>query len=217
LPNPANITIPLKSQGNVSERWIDEPDPLSLHSEEQAKTLGEQWANVHIDHLFSSKLQHAVQTAQAISTHNNTSHPPVEETDKIVEHYIGERAIDYLRRGAHRSARYERAGSYYDLPERDFRPRGGGESYEDVAERAREFVENDVLARFGVALDEVSKDLEKKPKKPDMDRADELPDGIPHVAMVTNNIFITELFEGLSCWNTNTHKNLPIQWGNADW
>jgi broad specificity phosphatase PhoE len=157
-------------------------------------------------------LERAVQTANGISAHN-ISHPEVEQTSKIVEHYWGTEALKCSRKGQHEAARYELAGSYGGAPKRDFRPRGGGESYKDVGERARDFVENEVLGRFGVALSEVSKDLldEQKSKTPDI-----LPEGIPHVVLVSHNLFLTELYEGLLFWN-KVHKDTRNYWANAAW
>jgi hypothetical protein len=224
-PSFITLTHTIKSERNLYGRYIDEPDFLTEQGQSEANSLGLEWANVHIDHLYSSTFERAVQTAKAISA-QNVSHPEIEQTKKIVEHYWGQTAIDYSKRGAHDLVRQALSGKWGGgTPERDYRPEGGGESYQDVAVRARDFVEDEILGRFGVALSDVSKDLVDRQSSP-KDRygrlkspvtADVLPEGIPHVVVVSHNIFLTELYEGLIYWNSGTHRNTYNYWANASW
>jgi len=92
-------------------------------------------------------------------------------------------------------------------PIRSYRPCGGGESYSDVAQRGLRFLlsvlQNPKLTR------ESAKVYEGMGVDGRFDwRACELgevPEGMPHVVVVSHNIFLTLLYEAL------------CQWGDGDW
>jgi probable phosphoglycerate mutase len=184
---------------------------LTAQGRDQAKALGKKWSNVRIDHLYSSILERALDTALEIST-QNISHPEIEKSLRLVEHHWGYNAIDYSNRGMNDQVRYE-LGGFGPGVDRNHVPSGGGESYNNVASRAREFVESQILGRFGVCLSEVPESLTNEETAV---TAETLPEGIPHIVIVSHNVFLTELYEGLLYWNKD-HKMTDIYWPNAGW
>ena len=72
--DPFDVWIPFllilgKCYSNV-ELWGGSDDSLTETGQLEAETLGKDWANTHIDHLLSSPLQRAHDTAKALSSHN---------------------------------------------------------------------------------------------------------------------------------------------------
>lgn len=47
--------------------------------------------------------------------------------------------------------------------------------------------------------------------------ASQVPDGIPHVVLVSHNIFLTELYEVLRDWNIGEHRWTGYSLRNAEW
>lgn len=190
---------------------MDEPDPLTPTGCIQAEALGKEWSKVHIDHLYSSTLKRAVDTAREISTHN-VGHPEIEQRAALVEHRWGETALDYSRNGYHDAAMRALTGGYSPI-NRKYRPSGGGESYNDVAIRGKTFLLTEILGKFGAPVSQAPKSLREKEKAL---TAESLPEGIPHVVVVSHNIFLTELYEGLLCWGKE-HEMMNYCWNNAGW
>jgi Fructose-2,6-bisphosphatase len=191
---------------------MPDPDPLTATGCAQADALGGKWSNVRIDHLFSSTLERAVDTAHAISA-QNTSHPKIEQNRRLVEHHWGKTAIDYWIRGDSVMLRETITGPGYST-DRKHVPSGRGESYHNAGVRAREFVESEILGRFGVCL---SEDPTSRTHSGEEITAETLPEGIPHVVVVSHNVFLTELYEGLLCWNKDHHQMTNVHWSNATW
>jgi broad specificity phosphatase PhoE len=78
--------ISLKCVSNIasSERSCGLSDPLTFFGQEQAETLGEQWADVRIDQLWASTLERAYVTADVLSQHNK-DHPETKRFDCLKE------------------------------------------------------------------------------------------------------------------------------------
>jgi probable phosphoglycerate mutase len=191
-----------------------EDDPLTEHGRKQAERLGKDWKDVHIDVLYSSTLQRAHDTALQISTQNHTC-PEVEKSPLFVERKKGQAVIEWALAG-----NLERAGELYaglsryqsGASPRAYRPPRGGESTNDVAYRAMLSL-SILLARHGTDLEEPPKDFVDKVNthSPDI-----LPKGIPHVVVVSHNIFMSELYESMLGWNTS-HRMTTCEYSNADW
>lgn len=183
----------------------------------QAECLGEAWANVRIDALYSSTLERAYDTAAEIAKHN-IKHPDIEQMEILVEQKYGTYVADMMARGAETRAMEALTGrSSWDTgpPIRSHRPPNGGESLQDVATRASRAISG-ILLRNLVKFDEPPKSFVDNEK---VDMPEELPDGVPHVVIVSHNIFLTELYEELLCWNTDPHyhKMTTCQYGNTGW
>ncbi|KLO10008.1 phosphoglycerate mutase-like protein [Schizopora paradoxa] len=92
-------------------------------------------------------------------------------------------------------------------PIRSYKPLGGGESYSDVAQRGLKFVlsvlQNPKLTRDCTKLYE-GKGVEGRYDWRSCELG-EVPEGMPHVVVVSHNIFLTLLYETL------------CQWGDGDW
>jgi broad specificity phosphatase PhoE len=177
-------------------------DPLTSYGRSQAKKLGEQWSNVRIDHLYASYLKRAVNTAREISE-QNVGKPEIEERSELREHDTGDSTY-LFKEGLIRTLRVSGTAS-----KRRYKYDESTESYEEVSKRAREFVEEEVLGKFGVCQLDV-------PKQVDLQNPGTLPEGLPHVVIVSHNVFITELYEGLLYWNRE-HFETDIHWNNACW
>jgi len=40
---------------------------------------------------------------------------------------------------------------------------------------------------------------------------------IPHIMIVSHNLFLTELYESLGCWNSSKHDQTGTEYDNAEW
>lgn len=183
----------------------------------EADSLGRQWANVRIDALYSSTLERAYDTATAITKHN-IGHPEIIPREFLIEQKHGTYVAEMMMRGAEARAIEAMTGrSSRDArpPIRSHRPADGGESLEDVATRARLAILM-VLTKYLVKLEERPKSFVEKEK---VDMPEDLPDGVPHVVIVSHNIFLTELYEELLCWNTNPyhHNMTTCHYPNTGW
>jgi broad specificity phosphatase PhoE len=179
----------------------------------QARALGENWADTRINYLLSSPLDRALDTASALSEHNE-GHPEVITHPELVERKYGEKVARLMKSdyyAAHEEltgkSRYSHGGSF----SRSHCPAEGGESLNMVAMRAH-LTTLRVLA-YGVKLSEapeffVSKKTTTTPAV--------LPDGIPHVVIVSHNVFLMELYEGLHSWGGD-HVETKCHWNNTSW
>jgi probable phosphoglycerate mutase len=80
-----------KCEGNVtggSWKGDDAPSPLTEAGRHQAELLGKNWKDTRIDHLVSSPLSRAHDTAKALSDHNE-GHPEVVLNSLLVERRYG--------------------------------------------------------------------------------------------------------------------------------
>ena len=129
---------------------------------------------------------------------------------------MGQEVIDALRAGNKILAGTLYMGlrpSQTGATPRDYRPPGGGgESPYDVAFRAKQGLIK-VLKNYG-------KDLDKPPKdfldKVVIDSPNVLPKGIPHVVIVSHNIFLAELYEAIFRWNSTYHMT-TCNYGIGEW
>jgi len=116
----------------------------------------------------------------------------------------------------HQAAQKELRGasSSYDYgpPSRSHCPAEGGESMNMVANRAEAIILL-ILNTYAVDLSEAPQSfLEKKTA----DTPAVLPDEIPHVVIVSHNVFLMELYEKLRSWG-RTHSETDCHWKNAAW
>lgn len=201
-----------KCDGNICG-WLgdDAPNPLTERGQIQAETLGKEWVDVRIDHLLSSPSQRAHNTAKALSEHNKC-HPEV-----IIGHHLGERRYGaavtrLMQRGDQEAGSTALRGSLSGAVNRTYTPAEGGESLEHVAQRA-EIAILQTLFQYGVNLPEPPELLIKK--EATTTPAD-LPDGIPHVVIVSHNIFLSELYEKLHYWQEE-YRETNCNYRNASW
>lgn len=208
----------LKCLGNANGTFQEDraPNPLTDLGRQQAESLGKQWEDARIDHLFSSPLHRAHDTAKALSDLNE-GHPEIIIRDDLVERRFGAK-LAHLKELGHRFAREfreELTGHPYNHPgpySRSHSPAEGGESLNGVAHRAglaiREF-----LIRYGVNL---SSPPELFTRKETTGSPAVLPDGIPHVVIVSHNLFLVELYEKLHTWGKE-HQLTNCDYSNAGW
>jgi Histidine phosphatase superfamily (branch 1) len=186
---------------------------LTERGRAQAKGLGESWANVRIDALYTSPYKRAKETAQILAEQNH-SHPEPIESAGLVEHDLGP-VVRQLRVENRLEESYrERAGKPRPgLPERDYRPRGG-ESLQDLVHRGISEL-RDIVLKHVVALP-------VPPKEMDSDYSprgtgDELVENVPHVVIAGHNNFLAELREALLSWNKYRHVDANVDYPHAEW
>jgi broad specificity phosphatase PhoE len=199
---------------NATNRY-SEQDELSSKGHVQAENLGKDWANIRIDHLYSSTLERAVGTAHEIAKYNKGT-LEIEQSEQLIEQHFGTTALQYAREGKISHWFEEVTGTnslFGGAVDPDYRPSGGGESLSDVARRGRRFVEKEILGRFAVPL---ARSLDSfLDMKRDSD-VNNLPEGIPHIVVVSHDTFLKELYRGIRCWNKKGDC-LRVRWHNAGW
>ena len=187
---------------------------LTCWGRSEAEELGTEWTNVRIDQLYSSTLVRALDTARQIAKYNQVT-PEIEQSEQIVKRYLGTACAQYIKEDNEAAFRKEIMVVKNGLPLRDHRPGGGGESFEDVAKRGRQFMEKEILGKFVVPLTR-SLDSFAHLKQT---RSAEIPpelEGIPHVVVISHNIFLNELYEGMECWYEG-EVDTRAEWRNAGW
>ncbi|KAK0441283.1 hypothetical protein EV421DRAFT_1736752 [Armillaria borealis] len=180
----------------------------------QAERLGKELSSTHIDHLVSSPYLRALDTASAIGR-NNIERPDLkpEEDELIIEQDHGPQ-VDAARRSGNEYLEYKlRTGQNpFGHPTsgtslRSYSP-PGGESLDRVSSRA-EMALCSYLRSYGASFASM-------PDVP-VDSAD-LIDGVPHVVVVSHNIFLTEFYEAMLFFNNPSQRyNTPVQWRTAGW
>ncbi|MBX0329030.1 histidine phosphatase family protein [Oscillochloris sp. ZM17-4] len=125
-----------ESEWNRIHRYQGQADSaLSELGLRQAEALGERLKNEQIDYIYSSRLQRAARTAQAIAAHHSAT--PFEYADELLEISHGEwegKFIDEI------TARYsEGLREWREHPTRSQMP--GGESFSNVLKRTMDFQE----------------------------------------------------------------------------
>ena len=193
----------------------EENDSLTAAGKGQAERLGKDWRDVHID-VLSSILQRAHHTALQIAKHNRDATLEVITDDKYVEKKQGQGVIDALR-----AWDQQRATSLYTgllpgqsgITPRDYTPPGGGESPNHVAMRAKLSLIM-LLREYGKELDEPPKEFVDKTV---INSPNVLPEGIPHVVVVSHNIFLAELYESMFGWHSDAHRMTTCHYRNTDW
>jgi broad specificity phosphatase PhoE len=201
----------LKCFGNLNKTWKEDnaPDPLTGHGKSQAENLGKSWEDVRIDHLLSSPLERAYDTAKALSE-NNKGHPMVLRLHQLVERKYGQKAARLMRQGYHDEAHKVLSGN--DPYDRFHSPDEGGESLNAVAERGAKAITG-LINGFGVDLSEPPEFFRTKERfKSPM----ELPAGIPHVVIVSHNVFLCELYDKLKNWG-ETYGMSSVDYRNTGW
>lgn len=188
-------------------------NPLTERGRRQADSLGKDWADTRIDHLLSSPLHRAHDTAKALSSHNE-GHPEIELHPALVERRYGGKVVRLMQDGCTTSAQEELRGCSFPFEplRRDHCPAEGGESMEMVAFRAEAII-HFVLNKYGVSLSEAPEFVLEKKKT---DTPAVLPDGVPHVVIVSHNVFLMELYEKLYSWG-GRHNETNCNWRNAEW
>jgi probable phosphoglycerate mutase len=193
----------------------DEQDYLTEYGRGQAERLGKDWRDVHIDVLHASTLQRAHDTALQIAKHNHNATLEVITDVRYVERKMGQAVLDAIHAG-----NTERASDLYTglsrgqsgTTPRGYRPPGGGESPNDVAMRAK--------MNLLILLLEYGKELDEPPRefidKTVIDSPNVLPEGIPHVVVVSHNIFLAELYESMFSWASD-HRMTTCDYRNAEW
>ncbi|PBK70087.1 PGAM-domain-containing protein [Armillaria solidipes] len=195
---------------NSSDRY----DPLTDSGRCQAERLGKELSSTHIDHLASSPYLRALDTASAIGR-NNIERPDLkpEEDELIIEQDHGPQ-VDAARRSGNESLEYQlRTGQRaFRCPTsstslRSYSP-PGGESLDRVSSRAKMALRS-YLRSYGASfasMPDVSVDLA------------DLIDGVPHVVVVSHNIFLIEFYEAMLFFNNPSQRyNTPVQWRTAGW
>jgi len=207
-------SCPLQCLGNAnrSRQWEgdDAPNPLTERGQNQAVSLGKTWADTHIDHLLSSPHLRAYDTAKALSSHNQ-GQPTIALDPFLVERRYGGKVARLMR--YNKEAGLEALmGSRYGPPRRWHCPEEGGESMEMVAFRAEKVIRS-IFSKYAVNRSEFPEFfLEKKTT----DTPTDLPDGIPHVVVVSHNVFFMELYEKMASWRS-VHSETNCHWNNTDW
>jgi len=199
--DPFDVWIPFllilgKCYSNV-ELWGGSDDSLTETGRLQAETLGKDWADTHIDHLLSSPLQRAHDTAKALSSHNE-GHSEIIVNPLLEERRFGDIAYRVMQSNA--------------LPLRDRSPTQDGESMNMVAMRA-EAITRMILREYAIELSEIPEFFLKKKTT---DTPAVLPDGVPHVVIVSHNGFLMEFYDKLYSWGRE-HLSTKSEWGNAHW
>jgi len=189
-----------------ASHYIDRPDPLTPRGLEQAKALGEEWANVRIDALYSSPLQRAHHTAREIST-QNMGHPEIIKDSNLEEHHWNREAIRAYNEGNNWMVQQQTTGFLNGSLDRSYQP-SGGESYDQVAARALSFITIAIM-KHGVPLSEIPHCLL-------FEKIQILPEGIPHIVIVSHNVLMTEMYEALHSWGKD-HVMTDAHWKNACW
>ncbi|PBK92132.1 PGAM-domain-containing protein [Armillaria gallica] len=189
-------------------------DPLTDSGRCQAEQLGKELSSTHIDHLVSSPYLRALDTARAIGR-NNIERPDLEpvEEELIIEQDHGPQ-VDAARRSGNEYLEYQlRTGQSAfgyptsSTPLRSYSP-PGGESLDTVSFRAKMALRS-YLRSYGASFASM-------PDVP-VDSAD-LIDGVPHVVVVSHNIFLTEFYEAMLFFNDPSQRyNTPVRWRTAGW
>ncbi|KAF8515653.1 histidine phosphatase superfamily [Gautieria morchelliformis] len=189
-------------------------DTLTEYGREQARRLGERWANVRIDALYTSPYKRAKDTAQLLAD-NNHSHPEPIDCAGLVEHDFGPVVRQLMAANRHEEARCERTRTnVWGLPDRNHRP-SGGDSLEDLVHRGISEL-RDIVLRHAVPLPAQPEEMSQSDYTP-RGTVDKLVKDVPHVVIVSHNIFLAELGEALESWNEPKHVDTNNDYLNAGW
>ncbi|KIK59586.1 hypothetical protein GYMLUDRAFT_44541 [Collybiopsis luxurians FD-317 M1] len=209
-----------------TQGWRAGPDsPLTCIGNSQVESLALSWSRVRITKLVSSHLQRAVTTAKTISA-LNVSRPPVWIDRTVQEQLPGALAPKLFISGKTRegSLALGRVLVEGKMP-RDHVPPEGGESLNMVAERAKNFLlgvmmehamETEMVSTVHAGPQEFDSEMWKLGGDPP--EPAKMPPGIPHVVVVSHNVFLGELYETMYYWNsTERADGLWCHWKNATW
>jgi broad specificity phosphatase PhoE len=162
---------------------------------------------VRIDHLYASELRRAYKTAGAISE-QNVGHPEVKKSNRLNEREHGEKVQEYLTQGRVSAA----SKLMYGDNSRTYGP-PGGESREDVANRAQFFL-MDRMYREGKDTDELPEAFLSKEK---VNNPETLPEGIPHIVVVSHNVLLCELYDSLLEVRNRRYQMTNVNYDLISW
>ncbi|OBZ62663.1 hypothetical protein A0H81_15021 [Grifola frondosa] len=205
--------------------YDDQRDVLTKKGEEQSQALGRDFANIHFDTILCSPLKRATQTAEYLLKSNDTNPaPPVRHWDLLKEQDHGPEFRSLMLRG-YRDAAYE-----LRIPRgnpRNHRP-GSGESAADVEKCCIDTIWR-LMMWFAREVPQSPEGLDDESKScglqvsiaelaghPDC-KPDTLPPGVPHVGIVSHNLFLTELVEALLSWHSESHADTSVQFQSGSW
>ncbi|KIJ29298.1 hypothetical protein M422DRAFT_71251 [Sphaerobolus stellatus SS14] len=202
-----------ESRENATGAAPKENDILTDEGHQQAENLAIQWANLRIDALYSSDLNRARDTASKISKYNRCN-PGLTLTKALKEKNHGHLYTSLKEQGRFAEAKKARRGGYKGAVPRHYRPEGG-ESYDDVLDRGLAILFR-LAKRHGVYLPSVPKELDAEYQP--TGELFELPENVPHVVLVSHNIFLSQLYKALSTWNEDRKPILPnSKYDNTGW
>lgn len=216
-----------QSMGNVFARPIYtakecEEDPLTERGKYQAKSLGEKFKNVRIDKIISSTYARATQTAQGI-VDEHCEPLTIEEHDWLIEREIGDDARSAsIRQDSYSYNRLVNGWGRYPNFDRHHTP-PGGESLNTVQKRAQLMLWW-IAKEFGKSIggeraqtEEWSK-LREHHEDSRRCKPDDIPEDIPHIVIVSHNIFLCEFYELLLNWDPHKlHNTTSTDYGNTEW
>jgi len=156
-----------------------------------------------------------VATAKEISLHN-VSHPLISIDSNVEEQRPGDLVPKLFIEGRTQEGALALGRVLIDgkVP-RSHTPPEGGESLDTVARRASEFILS-TMAEHAVVTGEGPEDFDLEMWKGD--EVTRLPPGLPHIVLVSHNVFLCELYELMHYWNsTDRGKGLGCFWKNTGW
>ncbi|KAF4567595.1 hypothetical protein EYR40_006596 [Pleurotus pulmonarius] len=215
-PAPLWLTVTFvrhaESEANTGK--YSETDPHLTHNGMKAAlALGNKWRQTRIDEVYTSGTQRSDDTGVLICSREG-----VQKNAKaiFVEHDFGEEYNRLLRSGDYSGASLLRTGgSRYGRSVEVKRPyrTQDGESQNDVAHRAQLALLH-LIFDHGVALP--AEPLQASPNhRPVWDGS--LIDGVPHIVVVSHNLFLCELVESMACWEALVHREGDTHYDNAEW
>ncbi|WVN91005.1 uncharacterized protein L203_106251 [Cryptococcus depauperatus CBS 7841] len=168
-----------ESTDNLKPLWAGWSDaPLSMHGMNQAKALGEYFKTTKFDSIFSSDLKRALWTSQQIHGQQPDPKCPLIVSKLLREQYFGE--AEHKNFGAD--------STWARQPGRAFKF-SGGESLEDVRERAKQAIHDFI--------------------EPLLQKCRGLPPSSKHVVIVAHGIFNSEFLGALIA---RKKSNAPLEW-----
>ncbi|NNJ11543.1 histidine phosphatase family protein [Chloroflexales bacterium ZM16-3] len=136
-----------ESEWNRIHRYQGQADSsLSELGLRQAEALAERLKNEQIDHIYSSRLQRAARTAQAIAAHHSST--PFEYADELLEISHGEWEGKFIDEITERYS--EGLREWREHPTRSQMP--GGESFSNVLKRTMDFQERTIAKHKGQTI-----------------------------------------------------------------
>ncbi|KDQ32104.1 hypothetical protein PLEOSDRAFT_1081420 [Pleurotus ostreatus PC15] len=210
-PEPLWLTVSFvrhaQSQANIGSVSIIDPQ-LTNFGRKEATDLGAEWSSTRIDKLYLSPTARTRQTTEKLL--DGRADVETEERELLIEQDLGPEYTHLLVTGQIEAASNlktngARPGSRRVDDRREYRT-PGGESQNDLARRAQ-------LALLQIIFDH-GVHLSTPPTPESWDGS--LVEGIPHIVLVTHNLFLSELFESLLCWEQSGHTETLIEYGNAE-
>lgn len=211
--------------GNVFARPIHtakecEEDPLTERGKDQAKYLGEKFKDVRIDKIISSTYARATQTAQGIAD-EHCEPLTVEQSRWLREREIGDAARSAsVQQDSYTYNRLVNGWGRFPNFDRHHTP-PGGESLNDVQTRAHWMLWR-IAKWYGKDIGGERAQTEwlklKEPRDGRLCKPDDIPEDIPHIVVVSHNIFLCEFYELLLNWDpSKPHKTTRTDYANTEW